>query len=262
MKEVIKRIKMLKIYLSVCMVSISISVCSQQTKPDSNFHIYLLIGQSNMAGRGEIDAESKMLNLQILMLDSVNYWVTATDPVHFDKPIAGVGPAISFAKNMLGDNKNIKIGLVPCAWGGSPISVWEPGAAYLKAHPYDDAIARTKIAIRQGVLKGVLWHQGESDNDSVSVTVYLNKLKILINRIRTDLKMPDLPFVAGEIGYFNKVDLINNVIDSLPEEVSNTGVASARGLTDKGDKLHFNTLSARELGKRYAEAMKKLKTKK
>jgi Carbohydrate esterase, sialic acid-specific acetylesterase len=262
MKETIKKIKMLKISLAICMAFVSMSACSQETKPDSNFHIYLLIGQSNMAGRGVIDAESKVVNPQILMLDSLNHWVPATDPVHFDKPIAGVGPAISFAKNMLGDNKNIKIGLVPCAWGGSPISVWEPGAVYKKAHPYDYAIERTKTAMQQGVLKGVLWHQGESDNDSVRVTVYLNKLKVLINRLRTDLKTPDLPFIAGEIGYFNKVDLINKVIDSLPEKVPNTAVASASGLTDKGDKLHFNTASARELGKRYAEEMKKLQAKK
>ncbi|MEO8109071.1 MAG: sialate O-acetylesterase [Ginsengibacter sp.] len=243
------------------MIFVSLSVCSQQMKPDSNFHIYLLIGQSNMAGRGEIDAESKVLNPQILMLDSLNNWVPATDPVHFDKPITGVGPAIGFAKNMLGDNKNIKIGLVPCAWGGSPISVWEPDSVYMKAHPYDDAIARTKVATQQGVLKGVLWHQGESDNDPVKVTAYLDKLKALINRIRTDLKIPDLPFVAGEIGYFNKVNIINKVIDSLPGQVSNTAVASASGLIDKGDKLHFNTASARELGKRYAGAMKKLQAK-
>lgn len=254
---------MLKISLVACMVFISMAVYSQQMKPDSNFHIYLLIGQSNMSGRGKIDAESKVVNPQILMLDSLNHWVPATDPVHFDKPaIAGVGPAIGFAKNMLGDNKKIKIGLVPCAWGGSPISVWEPGAVYMKAHPYDDAIARTKIAMQQGVLKGILWHQGESDDDSVRVTVYLNKLKALINRLRTDLKAPNIPFVAGEIGYFNKVDLINKVIDSLPGAVSNTAVASANGLTDRGDKLHFNTASARELGKRYAEAMKKLQAKK
>lgn len=127
---------------------------------DSNFHIYLLIGQSNMAGRGMPDAASKIANAQILMLDSLNRWTPATDPVHYDKPkAAGVGPAISFAQETLGSNRNQKIGLVPCAWGGSPIRVWDPGAAYFKAHPYDDTIARTKLAMQQGVLKGILWHQ-------------------------------------------------------------------------------------------------------
>lgn len=105
---------------------------SAQAVVDSNVHVYLLIGQSNMAGRGQVDAESKLTDPQIIMLDSQNHWVTATDPVHYDKPIAGVGPAISFAKNIKGSNSKIKIALVPCAWGGSPIKVWEPGVLYLQ----------------------------------------------------------------------------------------------------------------------------------
>jgi hypothetical protein len=213
-----------------------------------------------MAGRGVPDAESKQQNPQILMLDSNNRWVPATDPVHFDKPaIIGVGPAISFAKEMLGNNKKIKIGLIPCAVGGSPISVWEPGVFYApNFHPYDDAMKRVALAMQQGVLKGILWHQGESDNDSVHAPLYLEKLKALINRLRNELHQPDVPFVAGEIGYFIKDDFINKVIHQLPQQVPNTAVVSAKDLTDKGDHLHFDTPSARELGKRYANAMKNL----
>src|ERR1700760_1286322 len=90
---------------------------AQKPAVDSNFHLYLLIGQSNMAGRGAADAVSKEVNPRILMLDSVNQWVNATDPVHFDKPsIAGVGPALGFSNAMLKGEKNIRIGLIPCAW--------------------------------------------------------------------------------------------------------------------------------------------------
>lgn len=249
----------MKIHLIICLLLISI-MSQAQDKIDSNFHLYLFIGQSNMAGRGVVDAESKQQNLQILMLDSNNRWVLATDPVHFDKPaLIGVGPAISFAKEMLGDNKRIKIGLIPCAVGGSPISVWEPGAFYApNFHPYDDAMKRVKLAMQQGVLKGILWHQGESDNDSMHASVYLDKLKTLINRLRIELHQPTLPFIAGEIGYFIKDDFINKVINQLPQQVHNTAVVSAKGLTDKGDHLHFDTPSARGLGRRYADAMKKL----
>lgn len=250
-------------YFLILVIAIitTVTATAQQTV-DSNFHLYLLIGQSNMAGRGAVDAESKLVNAQIWMLDSLNHWVPATDPVHFDKPSAGVGPAVSFAKNMLGDNKKIKIGLIPCAWGGSPIKVWEPGATYLNAHPYDDALTRTKIAMQTGVLKGILWHQGESDNDSARATVYLQKLKVLINRLRTGLQSLNLPFVAGEIGHFNKTDIINAVINQLPGEVQHTAVVSANGLVEKGDKLHFDTPSAREMGKRYAAAMLQLQAEK
>lgn len=238
----------------------SMHISQAQQNVDSSFHLYLLIGQSNMAGRGSLDEESKKQNQQILMLDSNNHWVIATDPVHFDKPsIIGVGPAISFATEMLGNNKKIKIGLIPCALGGSPIKVWEPKEMYLNNfHPYDDAIARTKLAMKNGVLKGILWHQGESDNDSMHAAIYMSKLTVLIERLRIDLNQPGLPFVAGEIGYFNKDNFINLVIDQLPQHVAGTAVVSAKDLTDKGDHLHFNTASARELGKRYAEAMKKL----
>jgi hypothetical protein len=112
--------------------------------------------------------------------------------------------------------------------------------------------------MQQGVLKGILWHQGESDNDSVHAPLYLDKLKELVSRFRNDLHQADLPFVAGEIGYFNKLDLINAVINQLPGAMRNTAVVSAKNLTDKGDHLHFDTYSARELGKRYASAMLQL----
>lgn len=229
-------------------------------KIDTGFHLYLLMGQSNMAGRAPLDDAGRKIDPQIFMLDKNRQWVPATDPVHFDKPgIAGVGPAISFAKAMLGSNRTIKIGLIPCALGGSPIRVWEPDSVYLGTfHPYDDVVARARIGMRQGVLKGILWHQGESDNYPQSAATYPEKFRILIKRLRTDLQLPGLSVVAGEIGYFNKVDVINKVIDALPTRVSHMAVVSAAALTDKGDSVHFDTPSARELGRRYALAMQKL----
>jgi beta-glucuronidase len=223
--------------------------------------IYLLVGQSNMAGRAPLDESSKLADPSILMLDKNNNWVPAVDPVHFDKPdVAGVGPALSFAREMLSGTHK-KIGLIPCAVGGSPIQVWEPDSTYLNGlHPYDDAIKRARLAMRQGTLKGIIWHQGESDNNPKAAAVYLDKLVSLVKRFRKDLGLPNLPFVAGEIGYFNPATPINNVIDRLPDAVPNTAVVSAEGLTDKGDVTHFNTRSARELGRRYGQAMVQLQT--
>ncbi|MBS1567130.1 MAG: sialate O-acetylesterase [Bacteroidetes bacterium] len=233
---------------------------SVSAQVDANFHVYLLAGQSNMAGRGPLDSAAQETDPRILMLDQNNQWVTAKDPVHFDKPkIAGVGPAIAFAKAMLAKHPGIKIGLIPCALGGSPIRVWEPDSVYLDSfHPYDDAVARAKIAMQKGVLKGMLWHQGESDNNPSAAAVYTDKFKQLVERFRRDLHMPRLPVVAGETGYFNKGNIINAVIDALPAHVPYTAVVSAEGLTDKGDNIHFDTPSARELGRRYAAAMQKL----
>ncbi len=82
-------------------------------------------------------------------------------------------------------------------------------------------------------MKGILWHQGESDNDPKKAEVYLEKLKTLVANLRRDLKAPNLPFVAGEIGYFNKENHVNAIINRLPNELENTAVVSAKGLTDR-----------------------------
>ncbi len=224
---------------------------------DSNFHIYLLAGQSNMAGRGETDAESKITDPRILMLNKSNEWVPATDPVHFDKPVAGVGPGLAFAKEMLKQNPHIKIGLVPSAVGGSSIRVWEPDSAFIGFHPYDDAVRRVNVATQKGVLKAVLWHQGESDNSPQGAEAYLEKLTILIKRFRTAFHNDQLPFIAGQLGPFHK-DRINTVLAKLPSTVKYTAVVSAEGLTANPDNIHFNTASARELGKRYGIALQAL----
>ena len=94
------------------------------SRPDPQFHLYLLIGQSNMAGRGPVDAESKVAHPRVLMLNKNREWVSATDPLHFDKAVAGVGPGLAFGKQMAEANPRVRIGLIPCAVGGTPISAW------------------------------------------------------------------------------------------------------------------------------------------
>src|SRR5690606_9968966 len=76
-------------------------VSSSSPAIDTNFHLYLLIGQSNMAGRGKVDSASKVIDPAILTLDSNGVWGYAMDPIHFDKSFAGVGPGISFAHTIL-----------------------------------------------------------------------------------------------------------------------------------------------------------------
>jgi hypothetical protein len=188
------------------------------------------------------------------------------DPVHFDKPIAGVGPGRSFALALAAAGRDVRIGIVPAAVGGSPISSWEPGAldSATKTHPYDDAIGRVRAALGDGPLRGILWHQGESDATPERSQRYAERLRALIARFRSDLGEPDLPFVIGQLGRFEGrpwTDAVRRV-DSAHRAIAATvpGVAyvSSEGLGHKGDTLHFDAASARILGERYAAAYREL----
>ncbi|MBC8290328.1 MAG: sialate O-acetylesterase, partial [Planctomycetes bacterium] len=159
--------------------------------PDrEKFHLFLLVGQSNMAGRGKVTDEDRKPIPGVFMLTKSGEWKPAVAPLHFDKKVAGVGIGREFAKQIAKANPDVVIGLIPCAAGGSPISSWEPGGYHgqTKSHPYDDTIRRAKTALNSGVLKGILWHQGESDSKPKLADVYEKKLHELIARLRKELK--------------------------------------------------------------------------
>lgn len=231
--------------------------------PDPNFHLYLLMGQSNMAGRGPITPELAAVgHARVFMLNAAGEWVPAKNPVHFDKPkVAGVGPGLSFGVAMAEADPNVRIGLVPCAVGGTAIRYWQPGAydEATKTHPYDDAVLRIQNAVRCGVVKGVLWHQGEADSNPTAAAAYLPKLAELIGRVRQLVGQPVLPVVAGELGRFKPNSLTFNAqLLKLPTVVPHTAVVTSENLTDKGDQTHFDGASADEYGRRYATAMRAL----
>jgi hypothetical protein len=250
----------------IFLLTISQAAFAQPDVPKKKFALYLLAGQSNMAGRGKVEEQDKTTHPRIWMLSKDNTWVLATEPLHFDKPdVIGVGPGFAFAKALAEADTNVVIGLIPSAVGGSPIEVWEPGKYYepTKSHPYDDAMKRTKIAIQKGELKGILWQQGESDSDSLHSGLYAEKLQALVSRFRKELSMKSLPFVAGTMAEFYVnghpyAKVVNEAIIKLPEKVKNTSFVSGAGLTEKGDQTHFDSISARELGRRYAEVFKKM----
>lgn len=227
------------------------------------FHLYLLAGQSNMAGRGVPTEEDKTAHRRVFVLNQENRWTLATDPLHFDKPkIVGVGPGLTFGKTMADADPNVMIGLIPCAVGGSPISAWKPEAFYdaTGVHPYDDAMKRCRIAKRRGVFKGVLWHQGESDSNAMDGPLYTKRLTELITRLRRDLGKPDLLFVAGTPAdaFIERKPDAHPVIEAIKAVANadeNVLWVSAAGLACKSDLVHFNTEGARELGRRYAQAV-------
>lgn len=234
--------------------------------PKDRFHLYLLVGQSNMAGRGAVAAEDLKTHARVLTLGKDDSWKPAVEPLHWDKPAAGVGPGLAFGREIMQASPRIAVGLIPCAVGGSPIDAWQPGVYYTptKSHPWDDAIRRARLALRDGTLKGILWHQGESDCKPELAAAYEAKLHDLIRRLRTALEAPEVPFIAGQMGKFEghpwkpEADTVDAAHRALPKKIPHTAYVGSEGLTHKGDGIHFDAASYRELGRRYAEAWRHL----
>lgn len=232
------------------------------------FHLYLLLGQSNMAGRGVIEEQDRVSHARVLTFTKDNAWAPALDPLHFDKPaIAGVGLGSTFGRVMAHTNPDVTIGLIPCAVGGAPLSRWQK-----EGDLYQQAVKRSKTAMKEGTLQGILWHQGESDAGSEETArTYGERLAQTVRDLRKELDAGEVPFVAGQLGEFlrreskdgkpNFWPLVNEQIAFLPKRVEKTAVISASGLKHKGDEVHFDSPSLRELGKRYAKAMQELQTK-
>ncbi|MDQ8005879.1 MAG: sialate O-acetylesterase [Pedobacter sp.] len=234
---------------------------------DENFHIYLLTGQSNMSGRGTVASNVDVSNPRIKVLKQDGTWATATHPLHgeIEPTAAGVGPGLAFALKMLeNSDPNVTIGLVPTAVGGQSITAFEPGVTNDRTNKsiYNESIKYVNIARTQGVLKGILFHQGEANNNTA--TSWLTRVKALISNFRTEFNNPQLPFIIGEMGRFpaepNKYDNILAVMPGLVAEVPFTALVSSTGLTDINDGTHFNSSSATALGIRYAEKMKEVIT--
>lgn len=236
-------------------------------RQDKNYHLYLLIGQSNMAGRGVVEQQDKDPHSRVFALDKAGMWAPAADPIHFDKPVAGVGPGLTFGRTMADRDPSVRIGLIPCAAGGSPISSWRHDGYWeqTKSKPYDDAIERTRLAMKGGVLRGMLWHQGESDSNESDAQLYEDRLVTLIKTLRADLDVPDVPFISATLGDFfvenhPEARIVNAALKQIPRRMKYTACVESGGLKHKGDNVHFSTKSARELGRRYAEAMTRLQS--
>lgn len=227
-----------------------------------DFQLFLLAGQSNMAGRGKIDAKAREADPRILAINKQNAWQVAMDPLHWDKPAAGTGIGKPFAEIIAAKNPGATIGLIPSACGGSPISTWKPGQHWgqTKSHPWDDSIARAKLAMKSGTLKAILWHQGESDSNAEKAPEHAKNLEDLITRFRKELDAPDLPFIIGQLGRFpaKPWDKNREAVDAAQHEVAakvkNVRFVEIPNPESIGDHLHFDTPTLRRFAKGYADA--------
>jgi hypothetical protein len=222
--------------------------------------IFLLIGQSNMAGRGAVEAEDQVPHPRVWVLNRELAWVPAVDPLHFDKPERiGTGPGKTFGAVIAEAHPGQPIGLVPAAFGGSALDEWKPGLPH-----YDNAVARTREALKGGELAGILWLQGESDRAPDKAATYAERFAAFIARLRTDLGATTVPVIVGEIGRFCPDEgPVNEQIRRLPFMVRRCALVSSEGLPGRPEEpevVHFESPGYRELGRRYAAAWKKLTT--
>jgi hypothetical protein len=225
-----------------------------------NLDIYLVIGQSNMAGRGAIRQEDSILIERCYLFtgDSISPWVIASNPlnryssVRKNLRMQRLSPAFSFAWTMIKENADKEIGLVMNARGGTKIVQWLPGTEL-----FEEAIKQTHKALKYEKLTGVIWHQGEGDWHPVRVDMYLGRLEILINAIREEFDDPFIPFVAGQLYENENRHAFNKMILQLPDFIRYAGVANSEG-TSVVDGTHFDSESAIIMGNRYAGEMKKV----
>ncbi len=237
--------------------------------------LYLLIGQSNMKGRGNMPEEPLRDPQIIMMHKGTDEWFFARHPLHLTgDPVtfeghdnAGVGPGLAFGQAMAQANPGTRIGLIPCAVGGTRIGLWQPGA-----NRFEDTVRRAKLALDAGPegktrIAGAIWLQGEADSRADRVGEYAEALNAMIDGLRKELDEPDLPFVASTILELREdIDLrksINEILLSLPSRRDHTACVNARDLTGHiGDMVHIDTPSQDEIGRRMAAQMMEVQSSK
>lgn len=230
---------------------------------DEKIYSVLAIGQSNMAGRGYIEEVPQINNEKCYML-RMGRWQTLSDPVNADRCCdmradwrSGVGPQSGFADQM-NELTGKKIGMIPCADGGTKLCQWMPGEIL-----FDHAAFQAKLAMRTSEFSGIIWHQGESDCPEPHVEDYKEKLIEMLTTLRKELNAVDKPLILGEITehatekWNMPVDVVramNHAICEAAEIMPNAAVVSVDDLTIQADGIHFDAKSQRILGKRYADA--------
>lgn len=249
---------------------------------DPNFHIYLCFGQSNMEGSAKFETQDTLnLNTRVKVLQAVDCpelnrvkgsWYTAKPPL--TRCNTGLTLADYFGKTLVDKlPEQVKVGVVIVAVGGCKIELfdkdgypfyvstapeWMTGMIkQYDGNPYGRLVELAKKAQKDGVIKGILLHQGESNTGD---SLWVKKVKTVYDHLLKDLnlKANSIPLLAGEVVNADQGGVcasMNGIIATLPKTIPNSYIISSKGCTILTDKLHFDAAGYRELGKRYADKM-------
>ena len=249
----------------LAMAAAALTPTRPATAADGERHVFLLVGQSNMAGRATIESEDEgeiegvdLWNIQEKKWEPAQAPFNRYSPHRKDIKMQRLNPGPTFAKAWRDAHPGVKVGIVCAVRGGTTIEQWEKG----RKEPwslYDTALAATRAALEadpKSRLVGILWHQGEGNSGAPGA--YPAKLEQLVANWRADFGDPELPFVFGQVGSWNPdYAAFNEMIVKQPAAISHTACVTTEGLTNM-DQAHFDSKSQRELGRRYAKAMREL----
>jgi len=265
-----------KMFLLIGMFLLTTNIFSQ----NPNFYIYLCFGQSNMDGAGDIEAQDKVVDSRLKVMEAVDcsnlgrkkgLWYTANPPLC--RCYSGLSPADYFGRTMVANlPDSITVGIINVSIPGCKIELFQKSAyqAYINenlatdwlinyineygGNPYGWLVDIAKLAQKDGVIKGILLHQGESNTGD---TAWPSKVKSIYNDLMTDLTLDPkkVPLFAGELVNADQggsCASMNSIIATLPKTLPNSYVISSSSCTQKGDGLHFNSAGYRIFGTRYA----------
>ena len=264
---------------------IAFPVCRMTAAVDPNFYIFLCFGQSNMEGAARPEAQDLVSpGPRFLLMPAVDdpqrgrkmgEWCEALPPLC--RPNNGLTPADYFGRTLVKSlPDNIRVGVIHVAIGGIRIEGFMPDsiAAYVKKapswmkgmleaydnNPYERLVTLARKAQKDGVIKGILMHQGESNTDDPD---WAWKVQNVYDNLLGDLQLKpeDVPLLAGEVVQADgqgQCIRMNKQINELPLTLHTAQVISSTGCTNGPDRLHFDAAGYRELGCRYGERMAEL----
>lgn len=270
--------------LFAIMMTASILSINAADEPDPNFYIYICFGQSNMEGNAQWEAQDEgNVDERFQMMATCDFntpkrsmgnWYKAECPIV--NPVGKLGPTDYFGRTMVEQLPDKKIGVIAVAMGGSPIEMFDKdlyeqkykenynewwaqiARNYYGENPYGRIIEMAKKAQEVGVIKGILLHQGESNNGDAKWPGMVKKIyKDMLRDL--GLRASDVHIFVGETEYEEMgggCSWHNTVVAKIPEVIPTGHVVSAKDLPGNGvDPWHFSAEGYRIFGKRYAEAV-------